>query len=85
MRQYNKSEVEQKREQVRENRLKELRSLEKTRIVTLKNKFQRQTQALQNLRENWKENIEERKEIQLLKKMDQEENLQRTKNFYVSI
>lgn len=85
MRQYNKSEVEQKREQVRENRLKELRSLEKTRMVTLKNKFQWQTQALQNLRENWKENIEERKEIQLLKKMDQEENLQRTKNFYVSI
>lgn len=75
MRQYNQSEVEQKREQVRENRLKELRTVEKTRMASLKNKFQRQNQALQNLRENWKEDMEERKEIQMLKKMDQEENL----------
>ncbi len=48
---------------MREKRLKELRSNEKARTIDMKNKFQRQSQALQNLRENWKEEIEERKEI----------------------
>lgn len=53
-------------------------------MVKLKTKFTRQDQALQKFRENFKEDMEERKEIQMLKKIDQEENLQRTKNFYVS-
>lgn len=53
-------------------------------MVKLKTKFTRQDQAMQKFRENFKEDMEERKEIQMLKKIDQEENLQRTKNFYVS-
>lgn len=48
---------------MREKRLKKLRTNEKARTIDMKNKFQRQSQALQNLRENWKEEIEERKEI----------------------
>ena len=84
LREYNMTQAEQKREQVRENRLKEIRNNERTRMVKLKTKFTRQDQALQKFRENFKEDMEERKEIQMLKKIDQEENLQRTKNFYVS-
>lgn len=84
LREYNQTQAEQKREQVRENRLKEIRNNERTRMVKLKTKFTRQDQAMQKFRENFKEDMEERKEIQMLKKIDQEENLQRTKNFYVS-
>jgi len=70
---------------VRENKLKELRNIEKLRMTVLKTKFNQQDHALEKLRENWKDDIEERKEIQMLKKIDQEENLLRTRNFYVII
>ncbi len=70
---------------MRENKLKELRNIEKLRMTVLKTKFTHQDQALEKLRENWKDDIEERREIQLLKKIDQEENLLRTRNFYVKI
>ena len=52
-------------------------------MTSLKTKFSRQDQALEKVKENWKEDIEGRKEIQMLKKIDQEENLLRSKNFYV--
>lgn len=70
---------------MRENKLKELRNIEKSRMTVLKTKFTYQDQALEKLRENWKDDIEERREIQMLKKIDQEENLLRTRNFYVNI
>lgn len=54
-------------------------------MTVLKTKFTYQDQALEKLRENWKDDIEERREIQMLKKIDQEENLLRTRNFYVNI
>ena len=54
-------------------------------MAVLKTKFNQQDHALEKLRENWKDDIEERKEIQMLKKIDQEENLLRTRNFYVII
>ena len=54
-------------------------------MTVLKTKFTHQDQALEKLRENWKDDIEERREIQMLKKIDQEENLLRTRNFYVRI
>ena len=70
---------------MRENKLKELRNIEKSRMTVLKTKFTHQDQALEKLRGNWKDDIEERREIQMLKKIDQEENLLRTRNFYVKI
>jgi hypothetical protein len=48
---------------VRENKLKELRNIEKSRMTVLKTKFNQQDHALEKLRENWKDDIEERKEI----------------------
>ena len=54
-------------------------------MTVLKTKFNQKDHALEKLRENWKDDIEERKEIQMLKKIDQEENLLRTRNFYVII
>jgi len=52
-------------------------------MTVLKTKFNQQDHTLEKLRENLKEKIDDRNEIQMLKKIDQEENLLRTRNFYV--
>ena len=38
---------------------------------------------LESLQDAWKEDVEQRKEISYLKKKDQQENLKRSKNFYM--
>jgi hypothetical protein len=48
---------------VRENKLKELRNIEKVRMTNLKTKLSQQDYVMEKFRENWKDDIEERKEV----------------------
>jgi DNA polymerase III delta prime subunit len=48
---------------VRENKLKELRNIEKARMTNLKTKLSQQDHVMEKFRENWKDDIEERKEV----------------------
>jgi len=61
---------------------KEMMKREREKINYLKRRIEQRNQLVDEVKEAWKEDAETRKEISQLRKIDQEENYQRGKNFY---
>ena len=76
-------EAQDKRDQIRKNHLKELKDQEYKLKFSVREKLTRQNEQVQKIKHSCFEDIEEKKEFQMLRKIDQEENLKRTKNFFV--
>ena len=76
-------EVNTKKWEQRDAKLKLLTDAERSRKAYINQKDKTRAQTLDAFRQVFKEDVDQKKEIYFLKKLDQEENLQRTKNFYV--
>lgn len=80
---YKMQEDRQKRLQIRDVRLKHLNDQETRKVQSLRKQQKEREKALNQMRSIQQEDLEHRREISFLKKLDQEENLERTRNFYV--
>lgn len=74
----------EKKRQVREAKLREIRESETSKRGYLIKRQKERSQVIEGMRNAWKEDNEQKKEIYYLRRLDQQENLTRTKNFYVS-
>ncbi|TNV71250.1 hypothetical protein FGO68_gene7277 [Halteria grandinella] len=80
-----KQEMEkEKKRQQREAKLREIRESESTKRGYLIKRQKERSQAIEGMRNAWREDNEQKKEIYYLRRLDQQENLTRTKNFYLA-
>lgn len=77
------AEESAKKQQAREAKLKDVEENERSRRQYMLMKDKQRAKTIQAFRSAMHEDNEQRKEIAYLKKIDQEENRQRAKNFYV--
>lgn len=77
-----KKMMQAKKEEIAKIRKAELKRKERERQQYLKEKLNQRNQLLGDIKEALKEDIEQKKEINYLRKIDQEENYKRGKNFH---
>lgn len=78
-----KAKYEKRIEQA-QSRLRDLSIREKEKLDYLESRVKMREDMVGEVKEILKEDIDQRKEISYLRKLDQQENLLRSKNFYVS-
>ena len=82
-----KNDLELKREKMQEKaenaalRIQEIKGIQKEKIYNLRERQKQRRNLIDEVKSAFEEEVNQKKEIQLLKKRDQQENLQRGKTF----